>query len=394
MTPRRIQQSLGFVGERREETWDAPPLTQSRIDWNGKAKNFSILGALEAFKNLSTNSASSTACAYILPIHVTLAQITGAGDVLTNHVVGHAFKILAVDAVVDKVVTTGAKLASLNLEIGTTNLTGGVVALTSSNCTPLGARVAGSSVTANNTGTATDTLSIEAASVTAFSEGEVIVLILIQNLDTINAMGTLGVHVGTGTEVITRAAKGGENLQTQATTPADGDNVYYAPVTSSGLITPIRAGARPSFSTQVSIGSTALATMFASFGLNENPTDVDPTGTVGEGAMFFYDPTAEFVTGFTAAQKLCWGLAHKVDGTDTFTATTIPVVAGVDYALDIFIQEDLTAKFYINGEYVGTGPALTSGDSVSAFVGAELTATPAGQADFDCRFIQVGRLAG
>lgn len=128
---------------------------------------------------------------YVLPIHCTLAQITGAGDILTNHVLGHKFKILSVDAVVDKVVTTAAKLFTANLEIGTTNVTGGEVALTSANCTPLGARVAGAAITAANTGSASDTISIEAASVTAFAEGEVIFLIRIQNMDTADAFSAL-----------------------------------------------------------------------------------------------------------------------------------------------------------------------------------------------------------
>ena len=119
---------------------------------------------------------------FTLAIPITLAQITGAGDILTNFTPGFAGKILSVTAAVTKVVTTAAKAASLNMEIGTTNLTGGVVALTSANCTPLGALVAGTSITANNTFTATDTISIEAASVTAFAEGEIVLLITVQNL--------------------------------------------------------------------------------------------------------------------------------------------------------------------------------------------------------------------
>lgn len=398
MDPTRTQVSRDQNGADRLERWVAKPLTQNRIGINGKADAFSILGARELFSKLPTVASPTSLGLYVLPIHVTLAQITGAGDVLTDYTVGHAFKILTVDAVVDKVVTTGSKAASLNVEIGSTNVTGGVVALTSANCTPLGAKVAGSAVTAANTGTATDTISIEAASVTAFVEGEIILLIGIQNTEISSAFdaaqGLLGVVAGTGTEVIARSTTGGINFKTQASTPADGDNVYFAPVTNSGLRAPMTAASGITFSTQVAIGSTALATMFASFGLNENPTDVDPTGTAGDGAMFVYDPTAEFITGATTAQKLCWALAHKVNGADTFTFTTIPVIAGVDYALEIKIGDDLIADYYINDVLAGSSPALTSGDSVSAFVGAELTATPAGQADFDCRFIQVGRQVG
>ena len=381
------------------ERWDAPPLTQSRIGTDGQAKSYSILGGVDHFHRIPRAANGSGLGMYILSVPITLAQITGAGDVVTDYVPGHAGKIISISAVVTQVVTTGSKLASLNMEIGSTNLTGGVVALTSANCTPLGVKVAGSSVTAANTFTAADTLSIEAASVTAFVEGEITLLIQIQNTEVSDAIdgsqGTLGVVSGTGTEVITRSATGGINFQTQATTPADGDNVFYTTVTNSGLRGPITAANRRTFSTNVALGTTALATMFASFGLNENITDVDPTGTAGEGAMFVYDPTAEFITGATAAQKLCWAIAHKVDGTDTFDFTTVKVIAGQDYNLEIIIGDDLKAKFYIDGVLLTTtSPALTSGDSVSAFVGAELTATPAGQADFDCRFIQVGRQVG
>jgi hypothetical protein len=68
-------------------------------------------------------------------------------------------------------------LASLNLEINAVNLTGGVISLTSANCTPLGAVIAGTAITANNTFGATDTISVEASSVTAFVEGEGVLLL-------------------------------------------------------------------------------------------------------------------------------------------------------------------------------------------------------------------------
>lgn len=128
---------------------------------------------------------------YVLSIPIDLAAITGAGDVLTNYVPGHKFKILDVDFQVTKPATTAAKLATLNLEIGTVDVTGGAVALTSANCTPLGVQVAGSAVTAANTGSATDTLSVEAASVTAFLEGQGVLLVQIQNMDVADAVASL-----------------------------------------------------------------------------------------------------------------------------------------------------------------------------------------------------------
>lgn len=125
-----------------------------------------------------------------LPIN--LASITGAGDVLTTYTPGYKFKLLAADFAVTVPATTAAKAATLNLEIGTTNVTGGEVALTSANCTPLGAVVAGSAITAANTGSAAATISVESASVTAFVEGAGVLYIRIQNMDTADAFAALG----------------------------------------------------------------------------------------------------------------------------------------------------------------------------------------------------------
>ena len=116
----------------------------------------------------------------VVTIPVDLVSITAAGDVLTTWTPGFRGRIKKMEFFTTKPVTTGSKLASLNAEIGTTDLTGGVVALTSANCTPLGARVAGSAVTAANYFGDTDTVSIEAASVTAFSEGQGVLVITIE----------------------------------------------------------------------------------------------------------------------------------------------------------------------------------------------------------------------
>jgi hypothetical protein len=93
--------------------------------------------------------------------------------VVTGFVPGFAGRILSLQTVNSVVVTTAAKLLDLNAEIDGTNVTGGVVSLTSANQTPLGARVAGTAVTAANAFSATSAIDIEAANVTAFSEGAV-----------------------------------------------------------------------------------------------------------------------------------------------------------------------------------------------------------------------------
>lgn len=115
----------------------------------------------------------------IISIPITLANVAD-GDVLTAYTPGFKGSVIAVDFAVSTAVTTGSKATTLNLEIGTTNLTGGAVALTSANCTPLGAVVAGSAVTTANSFSATDTISVEASSTTAFVEGAGYLLIKVR----------------------------------------------------------------------------------------------------------------------------------------------------------------------------------------------------------------------
>jgi hypothetical protein len=112
----------------------------------------------------------------VLAIPIKLAKVAN-GDVLTNFTPGFPGRIVSAAFAVTDPVTTASKAATLNLEIGTVNLTGGVISLTSANCTPLGAVIAGTAITANNTFGATDTISVEASSVTAFVEGEGVLLL-------------------------------------------------------------------------------------------------------------------------------------------------------------------------------------------------------------------------
>lgn len=130
---------------------------------------------------------AATAGVTVVSIPLTLASIAD-GDMLTNYTPGFKFKVLAVDFVTTTVATTSAKASTLNVEIGTTNLTGGVVSLTTSSCDTRGEITAGTSVTAANTGSATDTISVEASSTTTFVEGAGTLLIKIQNMDTADNM--------------------------------------------------------------------------------------------------------------------------------------------------------------------------------------------------------------
>lgn len=105
----------------------------------------------------------------VFPIN--LVSITGTQDVVTDFRPGFAGTIEDISFVVGTPVTTAAKLASLNVEIGTTDVTGGVVALTSALATPMGKTIQGSAITATNVITPDSLISVEASGVTAFSEG-------------------------------------------------------------------------------------------------------------------------------------------------------------------------------------------------------------------------------
>lgn len=112
-------------------------------------------------------------------IPIELATIT-AGDVVTGFRPGVSGTIEDVQFIVTTAATTASRAATLNLEIGTTNLTGGTLALTSANCTPLGATIAGAAITGANTLTPESTLSVEGSAVTAFAEGAGLLVIRVR----------------------------------------------------------------------------------------------------------------------------------------------------------------------------------------------------------------------
>lgn len=106
-----------------------------------------------------------------LSIPVFLAAITAAADVVTAISPGIAGVVEYWEFAVTQPVTTAAKLATLGLAIGATNVTGGAIALTSAAATPLGKVIPGAAITALNVLTPASTLSIKATAVTAFAEG-------------------------------------------------------------------------------------------------------------------------------------------------------------------------------------------------------------------------------
>jgi hypothetical protein len=100
------------------------------------------------------------------------------GDLVTQFTPGFAGKMKKWYWIQGGVpVTTGGKAATLNLEINAVNVNDGsgtnsTIALTSAACTPMGIVIAGSVIGGANCFSESDTISVEASSVTAFSEGD------------------------------------------------------------------------------------------------------------------------------------------------------------------------------------------------------------------------------
>ena len=130
-------------------------------------------GGATADGTLAANGAVS-----IISIPVALAEVAD-GDVVTGFTPGFAGTILRTQFVVTVPVDTADDLSTLNLEIGSTNVTGGTIALTSATATPVGKTIAGAAVTGTATFTASDTISVEASATTAFAEGSGVLLITV-----------------------------------------------------------------------------------------------------------------------------------------------------------------------------------------------------------------------
>lgn len=200
--------------------------------------------------------------------------------------------------------------------------------------------------------------------------------------------------LGTGTEVVTRASKGGINLQTQASSPATADNALIIGAVGSSLVAiPLRAATMPRFSTRVNLTQITNDTFFA--GMDETATGVDPTANAGDGAGFLFNG-ASLVTTTGVTTTTNWILTSKNAGADTFIDSGVPVVAGQDYELEIQWNADLTTSYYINGTLVGTGAANLSGAVPNTVVGIQVTQASGTvlQKDFDCRYVRVERFIG
>lgn len=171
---------------------------------NTSPVNVDDLRTYDAIASLTDNSGgtasdtiAATAGIVTLTFPISLAAMTtAAADLMTNYVPGYAFELLSVEFVTT-VLGTGASASQvLNLEIGTTNVTGGALTLLLADADTLGKKKAATAITAANIGTAADTLSIEVAgSGTVFTAGAGVVLVKLRNLDTVNAIKSLSAKI-------------------------------------------------------------------------------------------------------------------------------------------------------------------------------------------------------
>jgi len=149
---------------------------------------------LTTLTDSTTGSAAATVAAgvgiYNLTFQLDLADIAN-GDLVTDLLLNHKFKILESYFVATEPVTTASKAATISLDIGTTAVTNSEIALTSANCTPAGAKVQNAGALAANTGSASAVITVKATSVTAFGEGKGVLVVCIQNMDTADAFATL-----------------------------------------------------------------------------------------------------------------------------------------------------------------------------------------------------------
>jgi len=204
MATHPVVQSLGSVTQ-----FGAAPIASS--DRTTFTQTYATAGATvaAATTSLLTNSttgatATTTLAAGVgvekLHLWVNFAGLSNA-DVVTTYTPGFKFKILGVSMGVQKAATTAAKACTLTTYINATPVTGGVLALTSANMTPKGVVLAGTSVTAANTGTSSDTITITGSS-TAFVEGDGWIILTIQNMDTADAVAGLLTQVNAAAQDI------------------------------------------------------------------------------------------------------------------------------------------------------------------------------------------------
>jgi hypothetical protein len=104
-------------------------------------------------------------------------------DLVTGYTPGFKGKITKISYIGLVVTADNDADATINMEIGTTNLTGGVITLSDANAAVKGGVVDGTAITGANSFSATDTISIEAAVTNAFTDGSGMLVITMEQTD-------------------------------------------------------------------------------------------------------------------------------------------------------------------------------------------------------------------
>jgi len=168
----------------------------------GAARSVLLETALDAeatFTDNSTGAATNTIAAgagkFTLSVYFRANAITG-NVLLYTYTPGFAFKIIRISAAVCDAITTGAKAATLTTAIAGAPTTGGIVIM--SGTYALGAEQASSAaITAAQSGSSAQAITITASAVTQFSEGGFMLNLEIQNMDTANAIASLAAKQNT-----------------------------------------------------------------------------------------------------------------------------------------------------------------------------------------------------
>lgn len=148
---------------------------------------FVYMGIAPAVDGTSLSALTSTVSQFktnlVVPVTVPCVLSTAASAAIVGRLLPRmSGTILALDGCVIVPVTTTSKLATISPLISGVAVTGGLLALTSTNCATLGARVTGSAIgTGANTFTAAQEITLAASTVTAFVEGQVLLELFLQS---------------------------------------------------------------------------------------------------------------------------------------------------------------------------------------------------------------------
>ena len=107
---------------------------------------------------------------YVIQQYTLLAAL--ANSQVMSVAIPSNFTLVSVGFRTRVVASTAAKLATLTAQVNGSNVTGGVVSLTTANQNTSGGLTAGTAITAGNTGTAGQTVGVAVSAVTAFAEGD------------------------------------------------------------------------------------------------------------------------------------------------------------------------------------------------------------------------------